>query len=152
MHCCRKSVVRRLAHIDVVIRVKQTRNVCVWREKSTGFEPCRNLVGAVCNNLVCVHVALCAGTSLPHYKRKMVVKRTGNNLVAGGAYGSKFFARHFLRLKHVVCHSSRFFKNSESLCYFSRHGLDAHTDFKVFVAALCLRRPVFISRNLHLSH
>ena len=48
-----------------------------WQSFCTG-----NLVCAVCNNLVCVHIGLCARTCLPNNKREMIVKCARYNLIA----------------------------------------------------------------------
>ena len=60
VQCRWEGVVGRLAHVNVVIRVAE-------------LFAC-NLVGTVCNNLVCVHIALGAATCLPYNEREVVVQ------------------------------------------------------------------------------
>ena len=56
VHRGRECVVRRLGHVDIVVRVQQ---LCA-----------RDLIAAVGDDLVGVHIGLRAAARLPHYQRK----------------------------------------------------------------------------------
>ena len=141
MHSRRERVVRGLAHVDVVIRVK-------WLFQRIP----RKLRSAPCDNLVCIHIGLCTGTRLPHDKREMIVQRTGYHLVAGGGYGRKLRLRHTLRFQCMVRHCTRFFQNAECMRDFARHRFDSDAYFEILMASLGLRPPISVGRHFHLAH
>ena len=138
MHGRREGVVGRLAHVDVVVRMAEPR--------------ARELIGAVCDDLVGVHVRLRAGAGLPDDERKMAVQLAGDNLVARGADGLELLLRHFFGLEGGVCKRRRLLQNAEGMGDLTRHGLNIHADPEVFAASLRLRRPEAVGRNAHLAH
>ena len=69
VHSGRESIVRRLAHIDVVVRVSQL--------------PAGDLVSARADDLVRVHIRLRAGAGLPYNKREMIIELPRDDLIAG---------------------------------------------------------------------
>ena len=141
VHGRRERVVRRLAHVDVVVGMKRF------------FQRIpRQLCPAPCDDLVRVHIGLRTGARLPYDKRKMIVQRTGYHLVAGGGYGRKLRLRHALRLQRMVGHRARFFQNTERMRDFTRHRLDADAYLEILMASLSLSPPVFVGRHFHLAH
>ena len=133
-----ESVVGRLAHVDVVVGMAKL------------FA--RDLIGAVGDDLVGVHVALRAASGLPYDQGEVLVELSFDDFVASLGDGLELFGGHLLRLKSVVGHGGGLFEVAESLCDFARHSLDANANLKVFVAALCLGAPVFVGGNFHLAH
>ena len=72
MHGGGKAVVRRLAHIDVIVRMdRRFRAECAAKP----------LVRAIGDHLVDVHVGLRAGSGLPDHQRELIVELAGDNLV-----------------------------------------------------------------------
>ena len=138
MHGGGKGVVGGLAHIDVIIGMQHL------------FAG--DLITAVGNDLIGVHVGLSARTGLPHHQRKMIHQLALNHLIARGADGGKLFIGHFLRLYRIVCNGGSLFQNTKSVDDFPRHRLNAHTDQKVLVASLCLGGPILVGRYLYLAH
>ena len=65
VHRGREAIVRRLAHVDVIVGMD--RRFC----SELAAEP---LVGAVGDHLVHVHVGLSAGSGLPHHQRELIVE------------------------------------------------------------------------------
>ena len=138
MHCSGECVVRRLTHIDIVIRVQDLLS--------------GNFITAVCDNFVGVHVGLCAAARLPYNQRKMLVQAAGDHFVTGSGDCRKLLLCHTLRTELVVCHSGSLFQDTESVCDLAGHGFNAHTDQKVLVAAFCLCCPVLIGGHLYFAH
>ena len=127
MHSGREGVVRGLAHIYIVIRVAKL------------FA--RNLVSTVGNNLVCVHVGLRARTRLPNNKREMIVKAARYYFIARGGNSLYLLRRHFFGLKLRIGKCRCLFEYAEGVGYLARHGFNAYTYLKVFVASFGLCRP-----------
>ena len=69
-----KRVVRRLRHVDVVIRM----NGFLAAHRAAG-----NLDGAIGDHLVDVHVGLRAAAGLPDAQREMIVELAGDHFVGG---------------------------------------------------------------------
>ena len=138
VHGRRERVVGRLRHIDIVVRVQQL------------FA--RNFIAAVGNNLVAVHVRLCAGAGLPDDEREIVQKLAGNDLVRRLLDGGKLFFGHFFGTQRAVGAGSSLFQNAEGMDDLGGHRLDADADGEVVVAALGLRAPVFVRRDANLAH
>ena len=133
-----EGIVGGLAHIHVVVRMAKALT--------------RELVCAVCDDLVCVHIGLGAGAGLPHHQWKMLVQRAacdlGGSLFDDGAFG----VSHLLGPERVICPRRRLLKDAEGAGDFPRHGLDPHADGEVFTAALGLRAPVFPGGHFDLAH
>jgi hypothetical protein len=74
MHGRRERIVRRLAHVDVI----------VWMNGLLGAQLApEQLVGAIGDDLVEVHVGLGAGAGLPHYQGEMIVELAVDHLAGG---------------------------------------------------------------------
>ena len=107
-----------------------------------------NLVAAVGDDLVDVHVGLRARTRLPHLERELPVELAGKNLITclrnelAGARGQ--------HAKLDVGLGRRLLEDGER-----PHDLDGHrlgADAEVLVAALGLRAPQGTCRHLHVTH
>ena len=133
VHCRRERVVRRLAHVHVVVRVED-----VFPGES---------VRAVCDNFVHVHIRLCAASRLPHDKRKFGGQLSAANFIAYAFYTAQFFGIHFVRKKLCVCPRGRLFQHAEGMDYFGRHRFDSRSDFKILPAAFGLRAPIRVFRD-----
>ena len=112
----------------------------------------RDLIAAVGNDLVAVHVGLRAGAGLPDDEREIVQKLAGNDLVRRLFNGGKLFFGHFLRTQGAVGARSSLFENAEGMDDLGGHRLDADADGEVVVAALGLCAPVFVCRDANLTH
>ena len=134
VHGGRKGVVRRLAAVDVVVRMH--RRLAAERRAE-------QLVGPVGDHLVGVHVALGAGAGLPDHQRKMLGKRAVRHLL-GGAYDGVGQARLQVPLL-AVDHRGRLLDDAERAHERQRHGLGA--DPEILQAALGLRAPIAICRH-----
>ena len=107
-----------------------------------------NLVAAVGDNLVDVHVGLRARTRLPHLERELPVKLAGKNLIT--CLRNELAGTAGQHAKLNVGLSSRLLEDGER-----PHNLDGHrlgADAEVLVAALGLRTPQGICRHLHVTH
>ena len=138
MHRSGEGIVRGLAHIDIIVGVAEALT-------------CK-LICTVCDNLICVHVGLCAGACLPDNQREVVVECTRHHLVAGERDYLKLFGSHLLGLQRGVCHCRCLFENAKGTRDFARHNLNADTDAEVFMTTLGLCRPVFVGRYSDLTH
>src|SRR5260370_231256 len=65
MHGCRKAVVRGLAHVDVIVGMDRALRAQLAAQQ---------LVGAIGDHFVDVHVGLGAGAGLPDHEREMIVE------------------------------------------------------------------------------
>ncbi len=74
VHRGREAVVRRLAHVDVIVRMHRRFRAELAAE---------HLVGAVGDHLVDVHVGLGAGAGLPDHQREMIVELAVDHLLRG---------------------------------------------------------------------
>ena len=105
-------------------------------------------IGAVGDDLVDVHVRLCAAAGLPDGERKVSVERAVKDLVAGGLdrVGTARIEHTKLRIgaRRRELHDR---KRTDDL---RRHLLCA--DAEIFKAALRLRAPVTVGRYTHLAH
>ena len=83
VHRGREAVVRRLAHVDVIVRMHRRLRAELAAEQ---------LVGAVGDHLVDVHVGLGAGAGLPDHQREMIVELAVDHLLGGrddGAHAAR---------------------------------------------------------------
>ena len=136
MHGGGEGVVGRLGHIDVVIGVQQ-RLAC-------------ELVTAVGDDLVGVHIALGAAARLPDDERKVIVELALDDLVAGRCDGSAFFGRHFVGAQGCIGERGSLFEIAEGADDLAWHDLLA--DGEVFKAALGLCAPVTVCGDGDGSH
>ena len=112
----------------------------------------RDLIGAVGNDFIRVHIGLGPGTRLPDYQGKMSVQPTGDHFVRRRADCFQFLSRHLLRFQGMIGACRRLLQDAECPDDLLGHGLNADTDRKVSAAPLCLGRPVFICRYSDLPH
>ena len=131
VHCRRVGVVRRLRHVDVVVRMHGFLRALLTAER---------LDGAVRNHLVGIHVRLRARTRLPDDERKMIVELTLDDVLR--------------RFNDRV--AELFVELAQSHVGFGRGALDdaegAHdrcrlplpTDLEIAEAALGLRAPIAV--------
>ena len=133
-----EGVVGRLGHIDVVVRMQE-------------LSACQ-LVCAVGDDLIGVHVRLCAGAGLPDDEREVLVKLAGDDFVAGRFNDGELLGGHFLGLQRMVCAGGGLFSNAEGTRDFTRHGFQPNADGKILVAALGLCAPVFVGGDTNLTH
>ena len=138
VHGRRERVVGRLGHIDIVVRMQEL------------FA--HDLIAAIGDDLVAVHVRLRAGAGLPHDQREIVRQPAGNDLVRGLLDGSQLLLGHLFRTQRAVGAGSCLFEDAEGVDDLRRHGLKTDADGEIVVAALGLRAPVFIGGYLHLAH
>ena len=134
MHRCWKCVIGTLGHIDMVIGMKE-------------FFPC-HFIPTICNHFIEIHIGLGAASCLPYNQRKLSIQFTCQNLVANLTNIITTFLIHFADFK--ICHGCGFFQNGKGTNDFCRHFFC--TDFKIFIAALCLRSPIYICGHLYLPH
>ena len=104
----------------------------------------RDLVAAIRDDLVDVHVRLRAAARLPDREGEVLREFACDDLVARRLDGIKAFVVELAEL--VVRNGGRFLQNAECVNDLGGHLLDA--DGEVLEAALCLRGPVLVRRNL----
>ena len=135
MHGGRKSVVRRLAHIDVIVGM----------DRRLGAEPAAELlVGAVGDHLVDVHVGLGAGAGLPDDKRKMPVELAVDDLVR--RLHDRLGAPRVERAEREIGLGGGALDDGERGDQRARHALLA--DAEILARALGLRAPIAVGRHL----
>ena len=134
VHGRRKRVVRALRAVDVVVRVHE-----VFAQQ---------LIGAVGNNLVDIHIRLRAAAGLPDGEREVAVERAVEDLVAGSLDGAGAAGVEHAELRigarRCELHDR---KRADDL----RRDL-LGTDTEIFIAALRLRAPVTVGGHTHLTH
>ena len=104
----------------------------------------RDLVAAVCDDLIDVHVGLRAAARLPDGEREVLRQLARDDFVARCLNRREALLVEFAEL--VVCNRGGFLQNAERMDDLGGHLLNA--DGKVLEAALCLRRPILVCRNL----
>ena len=111
-----------------------------------------DLIRAVGDHLVGVHIGLGAGSGLPDHEREMPVQLAGDHLVGGLRNGPELFVRHFLWAEGVIGGGGGFFQDAEGPDDLRGHGLDPDADREILVAAFGLRAPQAVGGDLHLAH
>ena len=134
MHRCRECVVGALRHIDRIVRMQELR--------------ARDLVSAVGDYFVDVHIGLGAAPCLPDDKRKITVELPLKDLVADFPDQPAPVVVKFP--EPVVGYSSCLFQYSERADDLPRHLL--RPDPEILVTSLRLRAPMAVSGDPHLSH
>ncbi|KAH3670745.1 hypothetical protein OGAPHI_001261 [Ogataea philodendri] len=140
VHHCWESVVRRLRHVDMIVRMNG-----FFRAKSSA----QNLNGSVTDHLVGVHVGLGSRTGLENNQWKMV-----NKLSIGNLSGSLFDCVSQFRVQHtklLVDSGSGFLQDSKSMHNWSRHDLSWTSDLEVLQRSLGLGSPILVVSNLDVS-
>ena len=138
VHCRREGVIGGLAHVDIIVRVAK---FCA-----------RQLIGAVGNDLVRIHIRLRARAGLPDHQRKMLVELARDHLVASPGNHPQLFRRHFFGLQFGVCHRRCALENAERVRNLARHRLCSDADEKILMASLGLRRPELVCGDFDLAH
>ena len=134
VHRRRERVVATLRLVDVIIGMDDLL--------------AEDLVGAIGDDFVDIHVTLGAATSLPDDEREVVVKLAGKDVVAGGNDAACALFVKVAKLAVGQCGS--LFQDGKSANDLDRHLLDAYLE--VFKAALGLGAPVFVGWDLDLAH
>ena len=133
VHGGREGVVRALRHVRVVVRMEN-------------FLP-RDLVAAVRDDLVDVHIGLRAAARLPYGEREVGGELAVEDLITCLADGGEPL---FIQLaERVVGDGGRLFQDAECVDDLGGHLLDA--DGEVLEAALRLRRPVLVCGDFDLA-
>ena len=134
VHGRRERVIRALRAVDVVVRVHE--------------RLAQQLIGAVGNDLVDIHIRLRAAAGLPDGKREVAVERAVKDLVAGGLDGTGAAGVEHAELR--IGARRRELHDRERADDLRRDLLGA--DAEIFKAALRLRAPVTVGRHTHLAH
>ena len=129
VHGCRIGVVRRLAHVHMVVRVNGSLGAHLAAQ---------HLDGAVRDHLIGVHVGLGARAGLPDDQREMVVQLPLDHLIGGLEDGLTQF-RIQLAQRHIGLGGGLL---DDAQRANDRQGLRFPADLEVAQAALRLRAPV----------
>ena len=108
----------------------------------------RDLVAAVCEHFVHVHVRLGTRAGLPHHEREVAVELAVEHLVGSGGNEVGLCGRHASQV--AVCERGGLLELGKRADDLGRHRLSAYGE--VLVAALGLRTPQGARGNAHLSH
>ena len=133
VHGGREGVVRALRHVRMVVRMEN-------------FLPC-DLVAAVRDDLVDVHIGLRAAARLPYSEREVGGELAVEDFITCLADGGEPLLVQFAEC--VVGDGGRLFQDAECVDDLGGHLLDA--DGEVFEAALRLRRPVLVCGDFDLA-
>ena len=135
VHRGREAVVRRLAHVDVIVGMHRRFRAELAAE---------HLVGAVGDHLVDVHVGLGAGAGLPDHQREMIVELAVDHLLRGLDDGAR--AAGVEQAERAVDLGGGALDDAERADQRPRHALGA--DAEVLDRALGLRAPIAVGRHL----
>ncbi|MPM33718.1 hypothetical protein SDC9_80296 [bioreactor metagenome] len=111
--------------------------------------PPGNLISAVGNHFVYVHVALRSRAGLPDNQRELIVQLPLQYFITHLRNQVPFFLRQHPQLAIGV--RSTFFQVRKSINNIQRHG-SRRSYFKIVERTCGLRTPEFISRNFYLPH
>src|SRR5271170_670233 len=139
VHRSRKCVVRRLRHINVIVRM----NGLLAAHFSA-----RNLDGAVRNHFVDVHVRLRAAAGLPDAQRKMLMQLPGNHLIRRLSNQIDLFFRKFPQI--AIYKRGGLLQDAEAANQLAGHGVFAYGEMDQGARRLCA--VVAIQRNLDFAH
>ena len=95
VHGCGEGIVRRLPHVDMVVRVN-------WF--FAAFFAAQQFDGAVGNHLIHIHIGLCARARLPHHQRELVVPFACLNFLRHIHNG---IGHCYIQLAHLQIHLCR---------------------------------------------
>jgi hypothetical protein len=136
VHRRREGVVRRLAAVDVIVGM----NGRFAAQRLAG-----ELIGAIGDDLVGVHVAVRAAAGLKDDEGEVIVELAFDHLL-GGAYDELGqFPRQFSQLGIGL--RRRFLENAKRADDGQRHTVVLHADGEVLQRALGLRAPVAVGRD-----
>ena len=135
MHRGRERIVRRLAHVDVIVGMNRLLGAEFAAE---------HLVGAVGDHLVEVHVGLGAGAGLPDHQRKMIVELALDHLARGAGDGAG--AARVEQAEFAVGLRCGELDDAERVNDADRHPVMA--DLEILPRAFGLRAPIAIGGNV----
>ena len=135
MHRGREAVVRRLAHIDVIVGMHGLLGAPLAAE---------HFIGAGRDHLVRVHVGLGAGAGLPDHQRKVIVELAVDHLLRGAGDGAR--AAGIERAEAVVDLGGRALHDAQCADQRNRHALVA--DPEIAARAFGLRAPQALGGDL----
>ena len=95
VHGCGEGIVRRLPHVDMVVRVNRL---------FAAFFAAQQFDGAVGNHLIHIHIGLCARTRLPHHQWKLVIPLACLNFLRHAHNG---IGHCCIQLAHLHIHLGR---------------------------------------------
>ena len=139
VHCRWESVVRRLRHVHVIVRMNRL---------FAAHDAAGNFDRAIRDHFVGVHVRLRSATRLPNAQRKMFVELAFNHFVARLDDQLQFVFRKFSEI--VIYQRAGFLENAKSANHLARHHIKA--DVEVEQATLCLRAPILVGGDFDLAH
>ena len=124
-------------------------DVVVWRhvERIVGELAAVQLLCAVGNHFVDVHVGLCAGTRLPDVQRELVVPLSGRDFVAHAHDKVALLFRQHAAV--VIGERRRLLGGRNAVDDFDGHVL--LSDFEVLHGPLCLRAPELVALHAHFA-
>ena len=134
MHGTGKAVVRGLAHVDVIVRMDRA-----LRAQLTA----QQLVRAIGDHLVGVHIGLGAGAGLPNHEWKVIVEPALGHLAGGPDDNPRAAAVEQAEL--VVHLGSGVLDEAERVDQRPRHQLGP--DGEIFERALRLRAPIAVGQH-----
>ncbi|MGY2808105.1 hypothetical protein ACVIHF_004835 [Bradyrhizobium sp. USDA 4506] len=135
MHRGRKRVVRRLTHVDVIVRMNRLLGAKLAAE---------HLVGAVGDHLVHVHVALRARTGLPDHQREIVVELAFDYFLGCADDGAGAARIELAEL--AIGLRGRKLHDAECMDDRDRHAVVA--DLEILPRAFGLRAPIAVGGNV----
>ncbi len=136
MHDGREGVVRRLAHVHVIVGMHGLLRA---------HDAAEQLDRAIADHFVGVHVGLRARAGLPDHEREMIVEFSLDDFVGGLADRLREFRVE--QAKFLIGHRSRFFEQSEGAHDRLRHALAA--DLEVHRRALRLCAPIAVGGHFN---
>ena len=139
VHCRWKGVVRRLRHVDVIVRM--------YRLLRSHFAA-RNLNRTIRDDLVHVHVGLRAAAGLPNAQRKLVIQLTGNDFVGSFDDELGLVGREFAQV--LIHQRAGLLERAKGANQLRRHGVAPNIEMQQ--RAFGLRPPVNMRRDLNLPH
>ena len=134
MHRGRESVVRRLAHIDVIVGMNRILGAELAGEQ---------FVGAVGDHLVDVHVGLRAGAGLPNHQRELIVELAVDDF--GRRLHDRLGAPRIERAELAIDFGGGALDQRQRRDQRPRHALVA--DAEIIARTLGLRAPIAIGRD-----
>ncbi len=128
MHCRRKNIVRRLAHVDIIVRMHQP-----------FFAPhaAHEFRCAIGDHFIHVHIGLRTGAGLPYRQGKFVIVQSCNHFIGTLHDGTRLVAIKLLQI--LVDHRTGALDHRQCNDQFMRHALGRNMKMKQ--RTLRLRTP-----------
>ena len=134
MHSCGECIIGALAHIYMVIGMKQFFS--------------GNFIASVCNHFIHIHIGLSATTGLPYHQRELIIQFACQHFIAHLSDDLTSFCIQFSQSAVCLCYC--LFQNRKSICDFLRHFF--RTNFEIFKTSLGLCAPICIHGYFHFAH